>query len=115
MSITVHRPLKIIAFNANGTGTQDHEVRRQLQYCKIDIVLFSEAHLKPHMRFYIPNYEFYRTDHEDRHKDRTAIAVKKGIPHICVNLPPPLSAEVTGICIPIGNTEMLLAAVYKPL
>jgi hypothetical protein len=67
------------------------------------------------MRLYIPNYDIYQTDHEDVHKGGTAIAVKKGIPHTCVDLPPLLSVEVTGICIPIGNTEMFLAAVYKSL
>jgi hypothetical protein len=43
----------------------------------------------------------------------TAVAVKKGIPHTYVDLPPHLSLEVTGISIPIGHSEMLLTSVYK--
>jgi hypothetical protein len=34
---------------------------------KIDVALFSVTHLKHHMRFYILNYAFYQTDHEDGH------------------------------------------------
>jgi hypothetical protein len=57
MPTTVHRPLKIIACNANGIGRQAYEVRKQLQDLKIDVSLLSETHLKHHMRFYIPNYD----------------------------------------------------------
>jgi hypothetical protein len=32
-----------------------------------------------------------------------------------VDLPPPNSVEATGVCIPIGNRELLLAAVYKSM
>jgi hypothetical protein len=42
----------------------------------------------------------------------TAVAVKKGIPHTCADPPPLLSVGATGICIQIGNTEMILALVY---
>jgi hypothetical protein len=79
---------------------------------KINVALFAETHLKPHIRFYIPNYDIYRTDREDGHKAGTANAVKKGIPHTCVNLPPPLSVEAREICLPTGNTETLLAVLY---
>jgi hypothetical protein len=64
------------------------------------------------MRFYIPNHDIYWTDRQDWHIDRTATGVKKGIPHTIADLPPLLSVEATRVCIPIGNTEMLLAAVY---
>jgi hypothetical protein len=30
-----------------------------------------------------------------------------------VNLPPLISVEATGVCIPIGNQKILIAAVYK--
>jgi exonuclease III len=113
MITTVHRSLKIIAFNANGIRRQAYEARKQLQDLKIDTSLFSETHLKPHMRFYISNYDTCQTDCEDGHRGRTAVAVKKGIPHTCVNLPPLLSVEATGVCMPIGNNEIFLAAVYK--
>jgi hypothetical protein len=46
-------------------------------------------------------------------KGGATIAVKKGIPHRCAVLLPLLSVETTGVCIPIGSTEMLLAAIYK--
>jgi hypothetical protein len=35
------------------------------------------------------------------------------IPHNHVDLPPLISVEATGVCIPIGNSEILLASVYK--
>jgi hypothetical protein len=43
----------------------------------------------------------------------TAVAVRKGIPHMHVDLPPLVSVEATEVCKPIGNQEILLAAVYK--
>jgi hypothetical protein len=101
MPTAVHRPLKIIAFNANGVGGQAYEVRKQLQDLKVDVALFSETHLKSHMRFCIRNYDIYRTDGEDGHKSGS------------VDLPPLLSVEATWVCIPIGNTEMFLVAVYN--
>jgi hypothetical protein len=38
--------------------------------------------------------------------------VKKGIPYTYVDLPPLLSLEATGVSIPMGHTEILLASVY---
>jgi hypothetical protein len=69
--------------------------------------LFSETHLKPQ------NYHFYRIDREPERKSGTAVAVRKGIPNMHVDLPPLVSIEATAICIPTGNQEILLAAVYK--
>jgi hypothetical protein len=60
------------------------------------------------MRF-IPNYHFYRTDGYPGREGRTAVAVRKDIPHNHVDLPPLVSVEV----LPIGNSEVLLATVYK--
>jgi hypothetical protein len=107
MSTRVHSSLKIIAFSANGIGSQAYEVRKQLQDLKIDVALFSETHLNP------LHTDIYRTDREDGHKGGTDVAVMKGIPHTCIDLPPVLSGETIGVCIPIGNTEMFLAALYK--
>jgi hypothetical protein len=67
-----------------------------LQDSKIDVALFSDTPPEIYVRFYISNYGFYRTDREDGHKGGTAAAVKKGIPHTCIDLPPPLSGEATG-------------------
>jgi hypothetical protein len=72
-----------------------------------------KAHLKSHERFYIPNYHVYRTDHFPSIKGVTAVAVRKGIPHSHADLPPLVSIEATGVCIPIGNSELPLAAFYK--
>jgi hypothetical protein len=53
---------------------------------------------------------------ETWHKVGTAIAVKKGIPRTCANVPTLLSSVATGVCTPRGNTAaMSLAAVYKSL
>jgi hypothetical protein len=65
------------------------------------------------MRFYIPNHHIYRNDRLDGNKGGTAVAVKNGIPHSYVDLQSLLSLEATGVSIPIGHTEMLLASVYK--
>jgi hypothetical protein len=104
MATSVNTPLKVLAFNANGIGRQRYELSKHLQDLHVDVALFSETHLKSHERFFISNFHFYRTD---RYPGR------KGIPHNHVDLPPLVSVEVTGVCIPIGNSEVLLAAVYK--
>jgi exonuclease III len=114
MAARIHRPLKIVAFNANGILRQRHELSKQLQDLHIDVALLSETHLKPHERFFIPNYHLYRIDRFPGRKGGTAVAVRKGIPYNHVDLPPLVSTEATGVCIPIGNSEILLAAVYKP-
>jgi hypothetical protein len=75
------------------------------------VVLFSETHLKPQERFSIPNYQFYRTDRYPERKGGTDDAVRKDIPHKHVGLPPPASVEATGVYIPVGSSEVLLAAV----
>jgi hypothetical protein len=110
MAARFHRPL---AFNANGIGRQRCELSKQLQELHIDVALFSETHLKPHERFFIPNYHFYRTDRFPGRKGGTAVAVRKGVPHNHVDLHPFISIEATGVCIPIGNSELMLATVYK--
>jgi hypothetical protein len=100
-------------FNANAIGRQRYELSKQLRDLHVDVALFSETHLKPYERFFIPNFHLYRTDRYPGRKGQTAIAVRKGIPHNHVNLPALVSVEATGVCIPIGNSEVLLAAVYK--
>jgi hypothetical protein len=81
--------------------------------CKIyiNVALPSETHLKPHERFFTPNYQFYRTRRFPGRKGRTSVAMRKYIPHNHVDLPPHVSIEATGVSIPIGNSEVLLAAV----
>jgi hypothetical protein len=53
MAARVHRPLEVIAFDANGIWKQRYELSKQLQDLHIEVVLFSETHLKPHERLYI--------------------------------------------------------------
>jgi hypothetical protein len=77
------------------------------------VTLFSETHLKPHEKPLIANFHFYRNNSYPGRKGGSTIAVKKGIPHNHVDLQPIVSVETTGICIPICNSEILLAAVYK--
>jgi hypothetical protein len=113
MATRVHRPLKVIAFNVYDIVRQRYELSKQLQDLHIDVALFSETHLKPHVRFFISNYHFYRPDCHLGRKGRTAVAVRRGVPHNHVDWPPLVSVEATGGCIPIGNSEVLLASVYK--
>jgi hypothetical protein len=81
MSNIIHRPLRVIAFKANGISKQRYELSKQLQDLHTDVVLFSEKRLKLYERFYIPNYHFYQIDRHPGRKGGTAIAVRKGIPH----------------------------------
>jgi hypothetical protein len=62
----------------------------------------------PCFRFFIPNYHFYRIDRYPGRKGGTAVAVRNGIPHDHVELSPLVSVEATGVCIPIGDSEVLL-------
>jgi Cft2 family RNA processing exonuclease len=47
MAARIHRPLKIIACNANYIWRQCYELSEQLQDLHIDVALLSETHLKP--------------------------------------------------------------------
>jgi hypothetical protein len=99
MATRVHRPLKVIALNANGIGRQRYEFSKQLQDLHVDLALFSQTHLKPHEKSFIPNYHFYRIDSSPGRKGGTAVAVRKGIPHDYVDLPPLVSVEATGVTV----------------
>jgi hypothetical protein len=79
------------------------------------VALFSETHLKPHQRIFIPNFHFYCNNRYPGRKGRTAVTVKKGIPHNHVDLPLLVSVVATGVCIAISNYEVLLAEkLYRP-
>jgi hypothetical protein len=58
---SVHTPLRVTAFNANGIWSRRYELSKQLQGLHVDVSLLSETHLKPHERFFIPTY-FYPAD-----------------------------------------------------
>jgi hypothetical protein len=47
MAARVHRPLKVIAFNANDIWRRSYELSKQLQDLHVDVALLSETHLKP--------------------------------------------------------------------
>jgi hypothetical protein len=113
MTTRIHRPIKVIASNANDIGRQRYELSKQLQDLRENVTPFSETHLKLHVRFLFPNFQLYRTGRYPGRKGLIAVAVRKGIPHNHVDLPSLVSVEATGVCIPLGNSEFLLAAVYK--
>jgi hypothetical protein len=102
-----------IHHNANVIMKQRYGLSKRLQDLYVDVSLFSETHLKPHEKFFISNYHFYRTDSHRGRKGGTAVAVRRGVPHNHVDLPPFVSAEATGVCIPTFNSEVLFASVYK--
>jgi hypothetical protein len=56
MAASVHRLLKFIAFAAKDIWRQGYDLSKQLHDLHIDVALLSETHLKPHERFFIPNY-----------------------------------------------------------
>jgi hypothetical protein len=82
-------------------------------YIDVHVSVLSERHLKPHERFFISIYNFYQTDLFLGRKGGTAVAVRKGIPHNDVDLPPLVSVDATGVWISVGNSGVLLAAVCK--
>jgi hypothetical protein len=45
MAARVHRPLKVISFNANGFWKWLYDLSKQLQHLHIDVALLSETHL----------------------------------------------------------------------
>jgi hypothetical protein len=108
MANRVHRPLKVIAFNANGIWRQRYGLSKQLQGLHTDVALFSETHLKPHDRFSIPNYHFYRIDHHLDRKGGTTIAVKKGMQTYLPSIHYKQQGSAYLLVI-----DILLAAVYK--
>jgi hypothetical protein len=78
------------------------------------VTLLSEKPLKPNERFFIQNDHLYRTDCSPVLKGGTDVVVRKGIPRTHVDLPPLHSIEDTGIGVPNGKIQVLLATVYKP-
>jgi hypothetical protein len=106
MAPRFHGLLKIIIFDANSIWRQRYELSKQLQDLHIDVTLLSQIYLKVYEWFFIPNYHFYRNDPFPGRKDRTVVAVREDIPQIMQ-----YSINATGVCIPFGNSEVLLAVV----
>jgi hypothetical protein len=80
MATRVQRPLKVIAFNANGIGRQRYELSKQLQDLHVDVALFSQTRLKLHERFFFPNYHFYQTDRHPGRKAELPLQLEKAFP-----------------------------------
>jgi hypothetical protein len=80
MAARIHRPIKVIAFNANSIWWQRYEISKQLQDLHVDVALFSETHLRPHGRVFIANYHLYRTDRYPGTKGGTAVQLEKAFP-----------------------------------
>jgi hypothetical protein len=57
------------------------ELGKLLQDLHVDV----ETHLNPHVRFFIPNYHFYRAGSFQGRKGGTAVAVRRGM-QICLRL-----------------------------
>jgi hypothetical protein len=109
MAARIHRPLNIVAFNANDIARQG----KQLQIQLIEVALLSETHWNLMKCFIIQIYHIYQTDYFPDRKSVTAVAVREGIPYNHVHLPRLVSEEATWVCIPIDNSEKLIAAVYE--
>jgi hypothetical protein len=80
MTNRIHSPPKVIAFNANGISKQRYGPSKQLQDLRIDVALFSETHLKPHERFYIPNYHFIESIVTRKEKAELPLLLGKATP-----------------------------------
>jgi len=109
------RLLKVVEFNANCIGKQRFELCKQLQDHRIDKTHLWETHPEPNERSFIPNCHVFSVDHSSGLNGEIAIAVRKCISHNPVELPPVFSREETGICVVIGNREVLLTPVYNSL
>jgi hypothetical protein len=108
MATRFHKPLKVITFNANCIGRQHYELSEHPQYLHVDVTLFSEIHPQPLERNFI-SIPLLSNRPPPRQKRRNWHCM----PHNHVDLPPLVSVEATGVGLPIGNSEVLLASVYK--
>jgi hypothetical protein len=105
MANRIHRLLKVIVLNANGTWRQCYKLSKQLHGLHKDAAVFRNTPITSENDF-IQNYHFYWPDRHTATKDGTAVAVGKCIPHNRISVPNLVSAETTVFCIPIGNCEL---------
>jgi hypothetical protein len=89
------------------------EPSKQLQDLHIDASLLSETHLKPVTGSIFQIITFIGLTVSPDKKAELALQREKTFPIQYVNLPPLVSIEATGVCIPIGNSEVLLASAYN--
>jgi hypothetical protein len=107
MDARVPRTLKVIAFTENSIWKQ---LSKLLQDVHIDVFLLSQTNVISHGRFLISNNHFYRTGRFPGKKEGNCVVVKKRNSPYRADLPFLVSIEATGVCIRIGNCEMLFAA-----
>jgi hypothetical protein len=113
MAATVHRPLKVVAFNAKATGRQAYGATKTHAESRNRRCPFLGDTSETTYEALQSKLSLYQYGRLDGNKGETAVAVKKGIPLTYVDLPPPLSLEATGVSIQIGHTEMLLASIHE--
>jgi hypothetical protein len=78
-------PPKVLAFNANGISKQRYELSKQLQDLRGS--LFRDTSKTP-LEVLHSKLPIYRINRHPERKGGTAVAVRKGIPHKHVDLPP---------------------------
>jgi hypothetical protein len=102
-----------MTFNANGIGRQAYEVRTQSRGLRIrrEPVLRDTSETSSEV---LHCTLWYLSDWLRRRAPRRCCRrIKKYTLHLCVELSPLLSVEAAEICIPTGNIEALLIAVYE--
>jgi hypothetical protein len=82
MAASVHRPFKVMAFNANDIWMRRYELCKELQNLYRDVAVLSETHLKPHEGLLIPNYHFYRTSRFPGKRDSPQICRRSSMLYV---------------------------------
>jgi hypothetical protein len=80
MATRIHRPLKVIAFNAKGIGRQRYVLSKPHQYIHVDVAHFHRNICNLMRGFFFSNFYYYQTDRYPGKKCGTAFAVKKSFP-----------------------------------
>jgi hypothetical protein len=109
MATRFHTFLKVVAFNANGILGQRNDLSKQVGSSTDRRGASFEKASRKIVYLKLP----YLSDRPpSRLKSTTAIAVRICVPHTYIDLCRLSSTEAIGISIPIGNKEILLAALY---
>lgn len=112
---TTTTTLKIAFFNANGIDKQKLEMAAFAEHHNLDAILLNEIHLRAGNRLKMANYATYRNDRQKGPGGRTAILVKRNIPHYRIPTPTLTNLEATIINLQLpNNKQIILVAVYNP-
>lgn len=108
--------LSTVLWNANGLLQHKNEFEIFLYDNRIDIALITETHFTPTVKFKIPGYSVYRTDHPDnRAHGGSAVFIKSNLKHYLMPLDPPdNSFQATAISISIKNLRLSVGVIYCP-